>query len=174
MRRTSASLGSIAFFLLAPAMVAGVIPWWLTGWRAGREWAAPVRLVGLALVAAGVIVLVEAFVRFVREGLGTPAPVAPTERLVVGGFYRYVRNPMYLAVLVTIGGEALALGRLFLLVYGLIVWVAFATFARAYEEPHLADRFGDSYVRYRTAVPAWLPRLHAWRPPEDDAQGRSP
>ncbi|MGH2631739.1 MAG: methyltransferase family protein [Actinomycetota bacterium] len=173
MRRTSASLGTIAFFLLAPGIVAGVIPWWLTGWHVGQDWPAPLRLVGLVLVAASVIVLAEAFVRFVREGRGTPAPIAPTERLVVGGFYRYVRNPMYVAVLATIVGEALALGSPVLLVYGLVVWVAFATFIRAYEEPHLAARFGEGYLAYRTAVPAWLPRLHPWRPPEDDAQGRS-
>jgi protein-S-isoprenylcysteine O-methyltransferase Ste14 len=168
MRRTSASLGSIAFFLLAPVIVAGVIPWWLTGWHVGRSWPAPVRLVGLGLVASGAIVLVEAFVRFAREGHGTPAPVAPTERLVIGGCYRYVRNPMYLAVLATIAGEALALGRPVLVVYGAIVWVAFATFIRGYEEPHLAERFGDTYLAYRAAVPAWLPRLHAWSPFEDD------
>jgi protein-S-isoprenylcysteine O-methyltransferase Ste14 len=63
------------------------------------------------MVAIGAAVLIHAFVRFVREGVGTPAPAAPTQRLVVGGLYRYVRNPMYLAVLATITGQALILGR---------------------------------------------------------------
>ena len=86
--------------------------------------------------------LVQAFARFVREGLGTPAPVAPTETLVVGGLYRYVRNPMYLAVLATIVGQALLLGQPILLGYAFVVWIAFASFVRFYEEPHLTRRFG--------------------------------
>ena len=75
----------------------------------------PIRVVGVLLLAAGVAVLLHAFLRFVVEGVGTPAPVAPTKHLVVGGLYRYVRNPMYLAVAATIVGQALALGRLELL-----------------------------------------------------------
>ena len=114
---------------------------------------------GAVLTAAGVVVLVQAFARFVREGLGTPAPVAPTETLVVGGLYRYVRNPMYLAVLATIVGQALLLGQPILLGYAFVVWIAFASFVRFYEEPHLTRRFGESYRAYRAAVPAWVPRV---------------
>ena len=94
-------------------------------------------------------VLVQAFARFVHEGLGTPAPVAPTETLVVGGLYRYVRNPMYLAVLATILGQALLLGQPVLFGYAFVVWLAFASFVRFYEEPHLTQRFGQSYRAYR-------------------------
>ena len=111
------------------------------------------------LAAAGVVVLVQAFARFVREGHGTPAPVAPTETLVVGGLYRYVRNPMYLAVLATIVGQALLFGQPILLGYAFVVWIAFASFVRFYEEPHLTRRFGESYRAYRAAVPAWVPRV---------------
>ena len=110
-RKTSAAVGSIVFFMLAPGVVAGVIPWWLTGWEVLDVWPVAVRVVGTALIASGAVVLAQAFVRFVREGLGTPAPVAPTETLVVGGLYRHVRNPMYLAVLATILGQALLLGQ---------------------------------------------------------------
>ena len=94
--------------MVAPGVVAGLIPWWVTGWemRAVPYWA-PLRVLGGVLIAAGVLVLLHAFLRFVVEGLGTPAPVAPTERLVVGGLYRYVRNPMYLAVGAIIFGQAL-------------------------------------------------------------------
>jgi protein-S-isoprenylcysteine O-methyltransferase Ste14 len=109
-------------------------------------------------------VLVSAFARFVVEGIGTPAPVAPTERLVVGGLYRYVRNPVYLAVGATIVGQALLLGRPVLLVYALAFAATVAAFVHGYEEPTLAHRFGDDYEKYRRAVPAWRPRLRPWRP----------
>jgi len=159
MRRMNATIGTVVFFVLAPGVVAGAIPWWLTGWDVQGSWPAAVRASGAVLTAAGVVVLVQAFARFVREGLGTPAPVAPTEILVVGGLYRYVRNPMYLAVLATIVGQALLLGQPILLGYAFVVWLAFASFVRFYEEPHLTSRFGESYRAYRAAVPAWVPRV---------------
>ncbi|HEY3140422.1 MAG TPA: isoprenylcysteine carboxylmethyltransferase family protein, partial [Acidimicrobiales bacterium] len=115
-----------------------------------------------------IAVLLHAFVRFVVEGVGTPAPVAPTEHLVVGGLYRYVRNPMYLAVLAAILGQALVLGRLVLVPYAAVVAAAFVAFVRGYEEPTLAWQFGDRYQAYRAAVPGWWPRRHPWRPAGDD------
>jgi protein-S-isoprenylcysteine O-methyltransferase Ste14 len=154
-----AAAGTVVFFVLAPGVVAGLVPWWLTGWRVRHplpSWAwAPLRVAGVALLVAGVVVLVGAFVRFVTEGVGTPAPVAPTQRLVVGGLYRYVRNPMYLAVVATIVGQALALGRPALLGYAVAVGAAMVAFVHGYEEPILADRFGAQYEAYRRAVPAW-------------------
>jgi protein-S-isoprenylcysteine O-methyltransferase Ste14 len=167
MRRVSAALGSAVFFVLAPGVVAGVVPWWLTRWqaRALPGWWLPVRVAGVVLLVAGAGVLVHAFVRFVVEGLGTPAPVAPTRELVVGGLYRYVRNPMYLAVLAAIAGQALVLGRVVLLAYAAVVAAAFAAFVRWYEEPTLAEQFGTRYLAYRRAVPRWWPRRHPWRPP---------
>ena len=80
--------------------------------------------------------------RYVVEGFGTPAPVAAPERLVVGGVYRYVRNPMCVAVLATITGQALLLGRLGLLLHAGFAWLVVAGFVRWYEEPTLARRFG--------------------------------
>jgi len=118
------------------------------------------------LLVAGLIALIRAFARFVVEGLGTPAPVAAPERLVVGGAYRYVRNPMYVAVLTAIVGQSLLLGRLGLVLYAGVVWAAVAVFVRFYEEPTLARRFGADYEAYRRAVPAWLPRLRPWEPGE--------
>src|SRR5262245_53830351 len=101
MRRIGAALGSVVFLVIAPGVVAGYGPWLLTGWesRSLPGWAAvPLRVVGWAMVVAGAVVVLSAFARFVMEGLGTPAPVAPPQRLVVGGLYRYVRNPMYVAL----------------------------------------------------------------------------
>ena len=160
--RARAALGSALFFAVAPAVVAGFVPWWLTGWEAGDTRPA-LQMLGAILVAAGTIVLLAAFVRFVVEGIGTPAPVAPTERLVVGGLYRHVRNPMYLAVGATIVGQALLLGRPVLLLYAAGFAAAVFAFVRGYEEPTLARQFGAQYEEYRGAVPGWWPRLRPWR-----------
>ena len=163
-------MGSLVFLVLAPGVVAGVVPWWLTGWEVREPlpyWAA-LRVAGVLLIAAGVVVLLHAFVRFVVEGLGTPAPVAPTERLVVGGLYRYVRNPMYLAVAATIVGQALALGQLILLPYAAAFAVAVAAFVHWYEEPTLRRQFGEQYEAYRHAVPAWWPRRTPWEAGSSD------
>src|SRR5918995_2239685 len=118
MRRSTAAVGSAVFFLLAPGVVGGLIPWLLTGGWQVREplpyWA-PVRVLGGVLLVAGVIALVGAFVRFVVEGFGTPAPVAAPEHLVIGGVYRYVRNPMYMAVLAALLCQSFLFGPLGLL-----------------------------------------------------------
>jgi protein-S-isoprenylcysteine O-methyltransferase Ste14 len=162
--KARAAVGSFVFLVLAPGVVAGLVPWWLTGWEVQEPlpyWL-PLRVVGVILLAGGVVALLQAFARFVVEGLGTPAPVAPTERLVVGGLYRYVRNPMYLAVAATIVGQALVLGQLILLPYAAAFAVAVAAFVRWYEEPTLRRRFGEQYEAYRLAVPAWWPRREPW------------
>ena len=156
--RLKAALGSLLFLAVAPGVVAGLVPWWLTGWRSAHAVAPPVAAAGVALVAVGAGALLHAFARFVAEGLGTPAPVAPTQQLVVGGLYRYVRNPMYLAVAATIVGQAMILGRPGLLVYALAFGVAVGAFVHLYEEPTLARRYGEQYEAYRRAVPGWWPR----------------
>jgi protein-S-isoprenylcysteine O-methyltransferase Ste14 len=162
-RRRRAALGSFAFLFIAPGVVAGLAPWLLTGWEVREPlpgWVV-LRVVGALLLAAGVAVLLDAFVRFVAEGLGTPAPVAPTEHLVVGGLYRYVRNPMYLAVAATIIGQALLLGQLLLLLYAAAFLAIVAAFVRWYEEPTLSRHFGSEYDNYRDRVPGWWPRRRA-------------
>jgi protein-S-isoprenylcysteine O-methyltransferase Ste14 len=162
-RRALAAAGSAVFFVLAPGVMAGLIPWALTGWDARHTW--PVlRVLGAVLIAAGVVVLVQAFVRFVVEGMGTPAPVAPTEHLVVGGLYRHVRNPMYMAVTAIIAGQALVLGRPALLLYAAAFVAVTSAFARWYEEPALRQQFGAEYEAYRRAVPGWWPRRQPWHP----------
>jgi protein-S-isoprenylcysteine O-methyltransferase Ste14 len=160
-RRALAAAGTAAFLVLVPGVVAGLIPWLLTGWRM-HDPPLAVRIVGGALVIGGAAFLIHAFTRFVIEGIGTPAPVAPTERLVVGGIYRRVRNPMYLAVGATIVGQALLLGQWGLLAYAALFFAIVATFVVTYEEPTLERQFGADYDAYRRAVPGWLPRLHPW------------
>jgi len=167
-RRRTATIGSAVFFLAGPGIVIGLIPWLLTGWRAEDPlplWAPwPVRALGVALIAAGAAVMVHAFVRFVADGLGTPFPAAPPRHLVVTGLYRYVRNPMYVAIVTATIGQTLLLGRYGLLAYAVIALAVTATFVRFWEEPALVRRFGAEYRTYRRAVRAWWPRLRPWDP----------
>ena len=167
MSKTSAVLGSILFFIVAPGIVAGVIPWFLII----GGWISPPILgltflpwIGYALIAAGLIVLIDCFVRFALQGLGTPAPVAPTARLVVEGPYRFVRNPIYVAVTTIIFGEALVYGCHWVLLYGAAVWLATHLFVIFYEEPTLRRQFPNDYAAYFANVPRWMPRLSPWRP----------
>jgi protein-S-isoprenylcysteine O-methyltransferase Ste14 len=165
MREARAAVGSLVFLVVAPGVVAGLVPWLLTGWDVEEPspyWL-PLRVVGAILLGAGLVVLLDAFARFVREGLGTPAPVATTQKLVVGGLYRYVRNPMYLAVGALIVGQSLLLGQLILLTYAALFGLAVWAFVRWYEEPTLLRQFGAEYDVYRRAVPAWWPRSKPWR-----------
>ncbi|WP_315903829.1 methyltransferase [Streptomyces sp. BK340] len=109
--------GQRLFLVVVSGSAAVLVPWWLTdGWQAGDRWL-PLRLLGLVPLAAGTAVILEAFTRFTLEGLGTPAPVAPPARLVVSGPYRYVRNPIYLAVVAVLCGQGLLLARPALFVY---------------------------------------------------------
>ena len=162
-RRRAAAIGSALFFLVGPGLEAGVGPWLLTGFERGSSWPLIVRALGVLLIAGGLAVVVGAFVRFAAEGLGTPAPVAPPGRLVVGGAYRHVRNPMYVATAAVIVGEGLLLGQPVLLVAAAVYCGALALLVRLHEEPGMARRFGAPYDAYRAAVPAWIPRLRPWR-----------
>lgn len=164
-RQMGAAAGTLLFLVVAPGVVAGLIPWWLTGWKAvdPPPYSGPLRVVGAGLLLGGTGVLLHAFPRFVIEGLGTPAPAAPTERLVIGGLYRYVRNPMYLAVTAVIVGQGLLLSQPRLLLYAAVISLLNAAFVRWYEQPTLSRQFGTDYDAYRRAVPAWLPRRRPWR-----------
>lgn len=159
-----AAVGTAVFLVVAPGVVAGLLPWLITGWEVEEPlpfWLT-LRVAGAFLLVVGLVVLLDAFARFVREGLGTPAPIAPTDHLVVGGLYRYVRNPMYLAVAALIVGQALLLGQLILLPYVALFGLAVWSFAHWYEEPTLARQFGAEYDEYRSAVPGWWPRRTPW------------
>lgn len=164
MRPFSAIAGSGLFLIAAPGMVAGFVPWLLSD-RWGLPWSTVPGFVlaGGVLIVAAAAVLLHAFARFALEGLGTPAPVAPTERLVTGGVYRHVRNPMYVAVLSIILGQALLFSSWTLVAYAVIGAVVMGAFVRLYEEPTLAGRYGAAYETYRRNVPGWLPRLTPWR-----------
>jgi protein-S-isoprenylcysteine O-methyltransferase Ste14 len=164
MVRVRAWVGTIVFLFVAPGVVAGLIPGLITGWwmpdRGGWVW--PVAIVAGLVILSGVAVLLDAFVRFARAD-GTPAPPAPTAYLVVVGPYRYVRNPMYVAVAAIIAGQALLFGNWATLVYLVLTVTAVALFVRFYEEPTLEETYGEEYLSYKNNVRAWLPRLTPWR-----------
>ena len=160
------------FLFVGPGVVAGLVPWLLTGWETGEAFhSLPLQAVGVATIGAGVAVLVTSFARFVHEGLGTPAPVAPTEPRrrrslpvraepdVSGGRVDH-RRP---------GAPA---RRPVLLVYALVFLAAVVSFVRWYEEPTLVRRFGEQYEAYRRAVPGWWPRRSPWKPGADHTSGR--
>lgn len=163
-RRLLAVIGSVIFFLIAPVTVAGLVPWWITSWRIEPPFGEVpfLRIVGGVLILAGVPVLLDSFARFAIQGLGTPAPVFPTRHLVVQGLYRYVRNPIYVALVTMILGQALFFGSLRLLEYGAGVWLFFHLAVLAYEEPTLRSTFGEEYRTFCARVPRWIPRTRPW------------
>jgi protein-S-isoprenylcysteine O-methyltransferase Ste14 len=164
--RAAALLGSLTFFWIAPATVAGWVPWYLTRWLVKPPLfdGEPSRWFGGLLVVVSAVCVIECFLRFAIRGLGTPAPIAPTQHLVVSGLYRHVRNPMYVAIVMAIVGQAFWFGSTTLLVYGAIVWAFFFAFVLLYEEPTLRRQFGVEYETYQQQVPGWLPRIKPWGP----------
>lgn len=165
MRRVFAVLGSVLFLVLAPGIVAVLLPWRISRWHIGASFLGipSIRIVGVLLIALGAPVLLESFARFAIRGMGTPAPIFPTRHLVVSGFYRYVRNPMYIAVVSVIVGQGLITGNVRVLEYAGLVWLGFHVFVRAYEEPILRKTFAAEYDAFCDHVPRWLPRLNPWR-----------
>ena len=163
-RKMWAVLGSALFLIIAPGIVAGFIPWWISKSNVQAPFLGfvPLRALGALLLVVSVLVLLESFARFALQGVGTPAPVFPTRHLVVNGLYRYVRNPMYLAVVSIIFGQAMILGSVSLLAYGVLVWLTFHLFVLAYEEPTLRKTFGTEYDAFCANVPRWVPRLSPW------------
>jgi len=156
--RKMTALKSIIFFILAPGMVAGVIP--LTLMRSGSQ----IQIGFLSYLAfplwlIGVATLLWCFRDFIVKGRGTPAPIDPPKELVVSGLYNYVRNPMYDGVLLVILGHFLWFGFWNLLIYAAVVFIAFNSFVIFYEEPTLKNKFGAAYEEYLTKVPRWIPRF---------------
>src|SRR3974390_2280301 len=151
MSKITAILGSALFFFVAPAMLAGVIPWLITDWEFQPPFLAfeATRLAGVAFIIAGVPGVLDSFARFALQGLGTPAPIAPPRNLVVSGLYRYVRNPIYVAVVAVILGQALLFADWRLLEYGAVLWLFFHIAVISFEEPTLRESFGAEYESFR-------------------------
>ena len=163
--RVSPLLGSAVFLLLAHGTIAGLVPWLISHWqiRPPLLGFTPFRAIGIVLIVAGIPVLLESFGRFALRGLGTPAPVFPTQHLVVSGLYRYVRNPMYVGVFCINMGQGLLLGNLDVLIYAALVWLAMHLFVVGYEEPTLRRRYGAEFDFFCRNVPRWIPRVTPWQ-----------
>ncbi|HEY6394302.1 MAG TPA: isoprenylcysteine carboxylmethyltransferase family protein [Candidatus Binataceae bacterium] len=156
-----AYLGTIVFTVLVPGSVVGLVPFLISRWELGPPLfgLGPTRWIGLGLFVIAVPAFTDFLARFVLEGRGTPAPIAPTRRLVVGGGYRHVRNPAYIAVIAMLVGQALYFASLGLLEYAFVVAIGFHLFVILYEEPTLRRTFGRDYQDYCESVPRWIPRL---------------
>jgi protein-S-isoprenylcysteine O-methyltransferase Ste14 len=165
MRKALSIVGTVIFLVIAPGCVAGLVPWRISHWRVEAPFLGMLlfRPVGGMLITLGVIGVLDSFARFALQGVGTPAPVFATRHLVVTGLYRYVRNPMYIAVVITILGQGLILGTVTLLEYCGLVWLLFHVFVLIYEEPTLRASFGSEYQSFCANVPRWIPRSTPWR-----------
>lgn len=163
MRRALAlTIDNALYFVVVPGTVSGLVPRLFVGWRVQWSWT-PAQIIAMATICLGLVPLVGAFVAFARAG-GTPSPGVSPDHLVVDGFYLYVRNPIYVGVLLTIMGQALLFKSALLVAYAVLFWIAVASFVRWYEEPGLSRQFGAAYHAYRQSVPAWCPRLRPWIP----------
>jgi protein-S-isoprenylcysteine O-methyltransferase Ste14 len=165
MRRILAMLGSAIFLIIAPGMIAGYVPWRISRWLVETPLlgTSSFRVMGMLLIATGLPLLLDSFARFSLQGLGTPAPIFPTRHLVVTGLFRYVRNPMYVAVIALILGQWLFFGSVRVVEYGIAVGVGFHLFVLIYEEPTLRKTYGPQYEEFCANVPRWIPRFRRWR-----------
>ena len=180
MRRPAAAVVSVAWGVALGGTFGALLPYLLGDWHFHRPlpYCAIVQAAGGLLICAGLVPVVQSFIEFIRAN-GTPVPVASPPRLVVSGFYGYVRNPIYVGFLAILVGQALLFGSLGLLKYAAVAWCIGAAAVHWYEEPTLARKFGAEYQDYRHAVRAWIPRLDPWTPGKpagaaghDEAAGR--
>ena len=169
MRKPAATVTSVAWFVAVGGTFGCLLPYLLNYWHFHEPlpywWISQVA--GVLLICAGMIPVAGSFIEFFRAG-GTPVPVASPPRLVVTGFYRYVRNPIYVGFLAVLIGQALLFSSAGLLEYAAASWIVAAAAVRFYEEPVLARKFGAAYQAYRRNVPAWVPRRHPWTPVQAD------
>ena len=170
------TLRTIRAIAILPFNVIVIIPalillFWKTdlSWGMEREGIIWRTIGGVLLLGLGITILYLTNRLFIKRGKGTLAPWDPTRKLVIGGIYAYLRNPMISGVVLSIFGLGLLSGHTGILTWGGIFFVLNLLYIRYSEEPGLIKRFGSSYLRYKHNVPAWLPRLTPWTGPDGDA-----
>jgi protein-S-isoprenylcysteine O-methyltransferase Ste14 len=153
---------SVLFTLLGgPGIILVYLPLAITRFRVPVGELVWQEIVAVALILLGLTPLFESIIRFVRVGRGTLMPLVPTEHLVATGLYRYVRNPMYVGVVVVLIGETVLFWSVDMVLYTFVVWLGFDFFIRLYEEPVLRRRHGEEYMRYCARVRRWWPQWKA-------------
>ena len=159
--RLTALLKLLVFTLLVPCSVTVWLPYSFYGrrldWGAAQSGGRAVG--GMLCVLLGAMGYLWCGLDFAFAGRGTPAPIDPPKILVARGLYRFVRNPMYISVLLVLLGESLVFQSADLFRYAGVVGVGFFFFVLLYEEPALRSKFGPSYRQYCEEVPRWIPRM---------------
>ena len=152
-------LKTAVFTVLVPGTVVAGIPRVLARYdRESPTLDSPgARVVGALSFVAGALLYLHTALRFSSEGDGTPAPRDEPDELVTGGAYRYSRNPMYVGILLLIGGQAVRYKSLHVCWWGLVCWLGFHRRIVEFEEPHLREKHGEAYEEYCDRVPRWLP-----------------
>jgi protein-S-isoprenylcysteine O-methyltransferase Ste14 len=150
-----------------PGIVLAYVPFWITRFRIPAAEPLWQTLAAGATIFIGLTPALDSIRRFIYVGRGTLIPIVPTERLVVSGFYRYVRNPMYVGVLTALCGEALLFWDRRLVIEALVAGLGFHLFVLLHEEPALARRYPRDYPRYKSHVARWWPRLTPWEDREN-------
>lgn len=146
---------NLLFTLVVPGLGGVLGPWWiLTG---GGRAAHPVAWEAVPLIVAGSVLYAWCVWNFAAVGRGTPGPWDAPRRVVAAGPYRWVRNPIYIAALAIVGGEAWLFMSLRLLIYVAAMAVCFHLLVVGYEERTLRRRFDGAYEEYRRDVPRWIP-----------------
>jgi protein-S-isoprenylcysteine O-methyltransferase Ste14 len=161
--RWLAAVASLAVGAAFLALWFWLLPAWL-GFQVDMAGVVRWRWIAVVPSVLGFAVALRCIWDFGWTGHGTPAPFVPPQRLVVVGFYRYVRNPMYVGFFVGWLGLWVVFGRAnrAALTVALVAVVAVVLFVQLYEEPTLRRTFGADYEAYCRNVPRWIPRLRAW------------
>jgi len=152
---------NIVSFIL-PITVLIIVPLWIES-----DWTIHFGLsliCGLLLIALRLVVMGLTISSFIRIGKGTLAPWSPTEKLVIKGLYRYVRNPMIMGVLTVLVGESVLVRSENILTWAGTFFLINTFYFIVYEEPSLEKRFGDEYRAYKKHVGRWIPRNSAYEP----------
>jgi protein-S-isoprenylcysteine O-methyltransferase Ste14 len=152
----SLALRNLVFTVVVPGAGGGYVPWLILRRHGARP--APVAWYATGVIAVGVLLYLACVWVFATQGRGTPGLWDSPRRVVTIGPYRWVRNPIYLAALLIVSGQAWLFFSVELLIYAGVLAVAFHLFITCYEEPRLRARFGEPYDAYRRTVRRWIPR----------------
>ena len=156
--------------VLLPVMVTVIVPLLIYDrtltFSLPSRW--PTDVAGVLFLLMGLILFLRTVFLFHYKGKGTLAPWHPTQKLVVTGPYRYIRNPMISGVLFILIGEGLFFRSVSLLIWAGCFFLINTVYFILVEEKDMLKRFGDTYIEYKKNVPRWVPRLRPYNPDSKD------